>query len=935
MSGIKIPIQAAFDQGDVNQVLAGFQQQINRLGQAIAQANKVKFNPIDRTTVDDIRRVTAGFENLRRVSGDLNRRIRATGQERSGFTDLDWSRLYPDANSRARQMQKAFTYVVGNQFQSMPTPGGGGAGGGGSGGGGGGIRPPSAPPGSPAWQQAGRTVVGAGLNALGPAGGVANSALSAGMASGIGAGVAGLVGGMAALALGKAISAVMNKVGDAQREAIGYDTLKRTLGDVNVSFDTLRGTLRESARALDMTFDESQRLGIQFAKLSNMTAEQYKTLADEVGVAGGLGRSFGLDPSQTNAFFAQMRLSGVTSTTRESRELALMIGESVAKSGSTAKLDEVLQAISGFTAQQTRMGMNTANVSGYAESLTGLIGSKQAGLDPASAAALLGRVNASIAGGGSAGEAGQNFLYSALGSRLGLNPIQTKILQEQGAFGTGASTFGGGSMYSRFAGLYGLKTPGAAGNNATNLQLIKEHFERNYPGQPELMADAMANLFGVNVSQAMALSSIDGRALGGISSRVKRLGININDVNATGIARMSEIEANGSLSESDKDAQMRAAATQNQEETEGSRTRATINGVERAVVDLASKALPLFNDMRAGIMYLAGEGGKRGPRQIQEAVLRAESAERMAGIDADYESSLKSAGASRLGIQREKQELLARNRPKVLSGEMTQEEHARQMQVLIDREKAAIKADADAREKHRKAIEEETQALNESLSNLSSRPSQAGAGAGRGFINPPLVTPNDGGSGRTFGSLDRAQTSYDELFARYEKQYGLPPGVLKATALKENRGMNPNAMGAANDNGTVDLGLMQHNSRFLAERGITNWRDPEQSVSAAARLWRKNLDASKGDVRRAARMYNGSGPKAEAYADDFMRIYGAEAGTPLPAAGGAGLAGAPQSAQITVNGNFVLTTPNGQPAAAPIQTTGRVNLPSPQGTRPQ
>ena len=50
------------------------------------------------------------------------------------------------------------------------------------------------------------------------------------------AGVAGLIGGVVALGVGKLVGGVMNKIGDAQTDAIGYDTLKRQLGDVNVSF---------------------------------------------------------------------------------------------------------------------------------------------------------------------------------------------------------------------------------------------------------------------------------------------------------------------------------------------------------------------------------------------------------------------------------------------------------------------------------------------------------------------------------------------------------------------------------------------------------------------------------------------------------------------------------------------------------------------------
>lgn len=909
MSGIKIPISAAFDKGNVDQVLQDFQRQLNALGQQIAKANKVKFNPVDRTTLDDLRKVNASFENLRRVSSDLNRRMKATGQQGAGFLDLDWARMYPDEHSRARQMHKAFSYVVGDQFAGAPPAGGGGGGGGGR-----------------AWSGAGRQVVGAGLSAAGPVGGVVNNAINAGMSGGAAAGLAGLVGGMAALALGKAIGAVMEKVGKAQEEAIGYDTLKRTLGDVNVSFNVLKESLRNSARTFDATFEESQKLGMQFAKLSGMTAEQYKTLAEEVSLGGGFGRSYGLDPSTSNAFFAQMRQFRVTGNSRESRELALMIGESVAKSGSSAKMDEVLEAIANFTSQQTRMGLTAANVSGYGEALTGLIASGRAGLDPAGAAALLGKVNSSIASGGSYGEAGQNFLYSAIGSRLGLNPIQTKILQEQGAFGTGRMAFGDGSLYQQYSG----RGIGAGSSDVTNLQMIKDRLDRMYgPGQDDLKADAMANLFGLNITQAMAMSSINPTLLGGLSARLKRNGVNINDVNATGIQRISEIEADKSLSEGEKDRLIKDAATQNQEKTQGSEIREGLAGVERATVSMADKLLDPLIAIRAGIMYLAGEGGKLSPRQIQEAVLKSENKDKLDQINGKYNKLLE-AQQERIDKARGKAETsysaLAwqyRGDDAGLQRALAERDAAKKEQ------KAAILEMTRIENERTQKIKEQNEELQKNVDMLNNGP--AGAGAGRGFINPGM--PGGSNSGRTFGSISSASSQFDDLFRKYEEAYGLPRGVLKATALKENRQMNPNAIGATNANGSVDMGLMQHNSRFLAERGLTNtWSDPERSVEEAAKLWRKNLNAAGGNIRTGARMYNGSGPAAEAYADDFMSVYGGVAGTPLPSAPtGAGGAGGAQ--EVRVKGEVTVNLPGGQSVTAPLEPSGRVRTPTPQGAR--
>lgn len=134
-------------------------------------------------------------------------------------------------------------------------------------------------------------------------------------------------------------------------------------------------------------------------------------------------------------------------------------------------------------------------------------------------------------------------------------------------------------------------------------------------------------------------------------------------------------------------------------------------------------------------------------------------------------------------------------------------------------------------------------------------------------VAPPVAAP-----AAPAPAIARPRTGkqdFDALFEKYGQEYGVPAALLRTIAGKESS-FNPNAVGATNSNGTTDYGLMQHNSRFHKERGITDWRDPEQSVKAAAALLKANLTLSNGDMRQAVRRYNGSGPRAEAYADDVM-----------------------------------------------------------------
>ena len=188
MSGIKIPVGATFDQASVDQALQGFLSQLNRLGSSIAQANKVQFRPVDKATVQDMQKITASFENLRKISGDLNKRLKSTGQANAGFLDVDWAKLYADPHSRARQMQKAFEYVVGNHFiAGQQTPGQGPAA----------HRPPpsgSQPDSSSernregaAWAGVGVQIAQGGLRGAGGPGNVAAGALGRGMSGGVSA----------------------------------------------------------------------------------------------------------------------------------------------------------------------------------------------------------------------------------------------------------------------------------------------------------------------------------------------------------------------------------------------------------------------------------------------------------------------------------------------------------------------------------------------------------------------------------------------------------------------------------------------------------------------------------------------------------------------------------------------------------------------------
>jgi len=125
-------------------------------------------------------------------------------------------------------------------------------------------------------------------------------------------------------------------------------------------------------------------------------------------------------------------------------------------------------------------------------------------------------------------------------------------------------------------------------------------------------------------------------------------------------------------------------------------------------------------------------------------------------------------------------------------------------------------------------------------------------------------------------NLVKKPSQYDDIFERVEKKYNLPKNMLKLTAAGESR-MNPKAISPANKDGARDYGLMQHNSKYLAERGLTptSALDPEQSIEASGKLFRSLIDRNNGDTRLAFKRYNGSGTRAENYANTRMNVMGA------------------------------------------------------------
>ena len=936
--GVQVPVNAKLNDGDLDSQLKQLTQKINALGQSIAQANKVKFNPITKASLDDLKRMQDQFEKLKRMT-PLGADISRTGQGSKSFFDIDWNAISSNSVAREARRYGAFNKAFAGTGASFSN-----------------SAPPSSsrgprreedggrPSASESWWRAGRTVVGGALKGAGPAGATANDALSAGLSGGAMAGIAGLIGGVVALGVGKAIGGVVNKIGDAQNDVIGYDTLKRSLGDVNVSFNLLRESLHASADAIDATYPQILKMGSEFARISGMSGEASKTLAEEVRVGGGFGRSFGMDPEQSNAFFAQMRQFQVTGTESDSRRLALYVGEAVAKAGAFSKTDEMLQAIASYTSQQTRMGLSSANVGDYAGMLSGLVGSHTPGLDPMGSANLLSRVNSAISQGGNAGEAGQNFTYMAIGRQLGLDPIQSAILQEQGAFGTGAQTFGQGSLYSRFAHQYGLSTPGmAAGSDISNVQMVMRRLQSTYVGNPELMLDAMSKYFGVDHNQAMALATIKPDSLGGLQKALQASGVDVSKMSFSGLSALAQITsgsrstlndqarqiwpqlssseqgrleqaANSGDDEKLRTALLQLVSTHGQADTEGSETRKTIQDLDKDLIDQAGKLLGPLNQMRDIMLFGFGDRGKLSAADIHKRVIDAQKQ----NVNDEADAKIKTAQAQYGAIRGTFGKSLASEDP---------EQAAKNKLALAQ----AIGA----------ANWDRWQALNAIDQSDAGPVTRSSAGSSPAM---PAWMNNGGGSSPGAGGANGDFLSkYSSLAQRVSQQTGISPkAILAQIAVETNWGkkelpgsFNPFNIQKGSWQGPTVSAMDTHGdgssygAKFRAYSDYGAAADDYSSV--LARGYSGALNSGDNIDKFANALQAGGYAENPHYAQSIESAYAKLNGTPLPDTGtNTSTSGGTQS--FSFNHTVTLQYPNGTPAAAPLSITKNVTAPTAFGS---
>ena len=872
---VNVKIGAQLDP-DIGRRLDELTRKINGVGQGIAKANGVQFAPIDKASVELLARVERTLRNIRQLAPEIARHLKGSGQEGTPLLDVDWGKAYSNPHARNRAQRGMFEMATGLGFMHPPAP----------------PTPPSAPrpppaghpgaggPSSPTAGQTVNQVFQRGLQAAGPLGGAAATGLRAGASGGFGAGVMGAAGAMGAFALSAIIGAVRQEVGAAQQESIAYDALRNQLGGTGsgIGFNRLRDRLRASSFETATTYEETQALAGQFARRGNSSS---LGIADDLTQAGGFARSFGFDPSSSVSAFGSMRGMGITSNAEEGRRLGLMIAEGIAHAGVFAKAEEFLSEIAGFSEQQTRSSLSRANVEGYTGALSGLLALRQPGLDMSGAANLLSRANGAIERGGAAGEAGQSFMWSTVGRRLGLDPLMATMLQEGGMFATGRNTFGAGTALGDSLRASGVNIPGgAAGSDTTVFQMVTEGLRSRY-SNPVLRLSATANMFGLNMRQADALTRLRPAELNSVEGLIGADGI--RTLSATGIQSIARIGRGGmpelnaiadefvgrtgrdalTPAESRRLADARTAAQsgdseavqqlrrvlaeiaagRQQEETEGGRTRRTVQDVEKAIRDLATALVGPMNTARDALLVLAGRDGRAMTasevrRRVQASALAEvdeSQSTQLAAVDSELRTASE-AHARALG--------LANNNPGDADLQRRAEEAGRRFEELQQR-RTQILTDHEAR---RQVIRRE--------GNPEGRATQGASPTG---ANPARVT----------GAIEltAAQRAY---LAETDRLIGAPEGFSRAQIEQESRFIP----GATSPRGAQGLAQVMPAIRAELERRVGRPLDPANPEDAFLmhRMLMQEAHQRFGNYEDAARAYN-AGPRRERWGNTETQNY--------------------------------------------------------------
>lgn len=374
----------------------------------------------------------------------------------------------------------------------------------------------------------------------------------------------------AAMGIQKLTSVFMGGINDATKESVENDSLLRMLRGAASDFDSLRQGVRDTADALRVTDLEAQSLAKTWQSLTTASTERWASGGQGMGnalrdvqFAGRFALGYGLAPGTMVAGLGQASFMG-----QDPKAFALMLADVVHDSRMNGRMEEVMQAMLRWTEISSRQLVTGNTTAEWAGMYAAMNQTGQPGFRGAGAEAVLSQVDNTIRQGGGAGEAGRALIYQAFAKRGITDPYEVQYHLEEGAFG---------------------KVGGQ-----TILQMLQQEFEGGYGGVPKYMRlNAYRNMFGVNMHQADVLSKLAPTDVTALQKILSASGVDINSMNAAGIADLTTILGKGDGSGGWRDMEaVKKRALQRTDLTPDERDRISTAGddatLTKAVVEIIS-----------------------------------------------------------------------------------------------------------------------------------------------------------------------------------------------------------------------------------------------------------------------------------------------------------------------------------------------------------
>lgn len=519
-----------------------------------------------------------------------------------------------------------------------------------------------------------------------------------GLLSGAGISRLAMGAGIGALAFGavKAFGAVRAKVGDAENESITYTDLRHSIGETRTDFDLLRAALRDAAKGLGVANSEVVQLGAQFARVSGGGGAGggggERGLGADVRTSIGFARGYGLDPMMGIGLFATARHYGVTSNDAENRRLAMMIGDAVGRSGSFARMPDMIATLEGFMGRAGRSTLGAApNTAAFMDEMAKLTGMRMSGMDTAGAGALLSQITNAWHSGGGMGMASRNFRLSAFSRALpGFDAYDLDVVDAADPFSTVGQAFGEKSAPYRAALARGdqarlaqLRSFTSAAGNRQLIDIDYDQVSREYGGNTKALTEALMQHWSLNSNQASSYiaSQAQGDAIGLTSARLHELGIDpramstdfaalaqMNGANADDLRKAARSylkddsvspELRGALKsrldgangddgvEALRNSLIQMAAMVGSPKDEGEGVRSSVVDLKNITQNMASHLVPYTNDIRDGILALAK---KLAPGDRVDAIEKREFSPAERNIKDQYGKALQARDAAAAAV---------------------------------------------------------------------------------------------------------------------------------------------------------------------------------------------------------------------------------------------------------------------------------------------